>query len=65
MNYEEILNKASDVIAENDKQMSEWINSYTKYHDNGDENSATACWEQVRYYKAMNDGIYKLLKAME
>lgn len=25
MNYEEILNKASEVIAENDKQMSVWI----------------------------------------
>lgn len=65
MNYEEILNKASDVIAENDKQMSEWINSYTKYHDNGNEDFATICWEQVRYYKAMNEGIYKLLETME
>lgn len=65
MNYEEILNKASEVIAENDKQMSVWIDSYTKYRDNGNENFATACWEQVRYCKAMNDGIYKLLKAME
>ena len=65
MNYEEILNKASEVIAENDKQMSVWIDSYTKYRHNGNENFATSCWEQVRYYKAMNDGIYKLLKAME
>lgn len=65
MNYEEILNKASEVIAENDKQMTDWINIYTKYRDNGNENFATTCWEQVRYCKAMNDGIYKLLKAME
>ena len=33
MNYEEILNKASEVIAENDKQMRDWINIYTKYRD--------------------------------
>lgn len=65
MNYEEVLNKASEVIAENDKQISYWINSYTKCRDNGNESFATACWEQMRYYKAMNDGIYKLLEAME
>lgn len=65
MNYEEILNKASEVIAENNKQISYWISSYTKCHDNGNENFAPACWEQARYYEAMNDGIYKLLKAME
>ena len=65
MNYEEILNKASEVIAENDKQMNVWIDSYTKYRGNGNEDFATVCWEQVRYYKAMNEGIYKLLKAIE
>lgn len=65
MNYEEILSKASDVVVENNKQISYWINSYTKYHDNGNENFATTCWEQARHYEAMNDGIFKLLKAIE
>lgn len=65
MEYEEILNKASAVIAENDEQMNYWIECYTKAYDNRDEKLATVCWEQVRYYNTMNTGIYKLLKAME
>ena len=65
MNYEEILNKASEIVAENDKQSHYYNHLYVEEYNKGNEKIATAYREQVRYFEAMNDGIYKLLKAME